>query len=104
MIHDLDTLISSFEANGLWEKTVPSGSQGNAEAYMKFGKEKGMVIRMKMLKKKELIMGCVTAACMIAAVWCNPAVALANSEGTVTAKTAYIREKPDTDSEVIGML
>ena len=69
---------------------------------MKFGKEKGMVIRMKMLKKKELIMGCVTAACMIAVVWCNPAVALANSEGTVTAKTAYIREKPDTDSEVIG--
>lgn len=69
---------------------------------MKSEKEKGMRIGMKMLKKKELIMGCVTAACMIAAVWCNPSVVLANSEGTVTAKTAYIREKPDTDSTVIG--
>lgn len=61
-----------------------------------------MVIRMKMLKKKQFVMGCAAAVSMMAAVWCNPFISLADSEGTVTAKTAYIREKPNTDSTVIG--
>lgn len=64
--------------------------------------EKGMVIRMKMLKRKQFLLGCTAAVCMMTMIWCNPMVSLADSIGTVTTDSAKIREAADISSNAIG--
>lgn len=70
--------------------------RGNAK------KEKGMVIRMKMLKRKQFLLGCTAAACVMTMIWCNPMVSLADSTGTVTTDSAKIREEADVNSNAVG--
>lgn len=57
---------------------------------------------MNMLKRKQVLLGCAAAVCVMTAVWCTPVVSLADAEGTVTVETAKIREKADITSNVIG--
>ena len=51
---------------------------------------------------KFCLLGLVTAAAVVSAVWFLSFVSLADSTGTVTADSAKIREKADTSSDVIG--
>lgn len=57
---------------------------------------------MKMLKRKQFLLGCATAVCMIAATWFWPIVSLADFTGTVTTDSAKIRESADITSNAIG--
>ncbi|MBP3476093.1 MAG: SH3 domain-containing protein [Lachnospiraceae bacterium] len=61
-----------------------------------------MVIRMNMLKRKQFLLGCTAAVCMMTMIWCNPMVSLADATGTVTTDSAKIREAADINSNAIG--
>lgn len=61
-----------------------------------------MVIKMKMLKRKQFLLGCAAAVCMMAASWFWPIVSLADFTGTVTTDSAKIRESADITSNAIG--
>ncbi len=54
-----------------------------------------------MLKRRLFLSGC-AAVCMMAVIWCDPIVSLADYTGTVTAATVNIREKADVNSTVVG--
>lgn len=51
---------------------------------------------------KKYFLGLIAAIGVVSALWCQSFVSLADSTGTVTADSANIREKADTNSEVIG--
>ena len=52
--------------------------------------------------RKHHLFGLVTAVSILSALWCQSFVSLADSTGTVTVGSAVIREKADTNSEVVG--
>lgn len=51
---------------------------------------------------KHHLLGLITVAGIVSALWCQSFVSLADSTGTVAVESAKIREKADTGSEVIG--
>lgn len=56
----------------------------------------------RMSVEKKYLLGLIAAVGVVSALWCQSFVSLADSTGTVTADSANIREKADTNSEVIG--
>jgi hypothetical protein len=76
-------------------KTVLSDSQEN-------DKKERHGIKMKMLMKKQFLMGFAAVLFVMASIWVSPIVSHADITGTVKAESVIIREKADAASSVIG--
>jgi flagellar basal body-associated protein FliL len=77
-------------------KTVPSDSQENDK------KERHGINKMKMLMRKQFLMGFAAVFFVMASIWVSPIVSHADTTGTVKAESVIIREKADSASTVIG--